>query len=100
MTGRSVAAVADLLHRLQHWHRQWLKAFEGFADDFSENIGVYKTLFDSNDAHSEDLSPTFQEKLTRFQRLCVLRCIRTDKVTLGIQDFICNEMGPRSLYAQ
>ena len=70
-----------------------LKAFEGFADDFSENIGVYKTLFDSNDAHSEDLSPTFQEKLTRFQRLCVLRCIRTDKVTLGIQDFISNEMG-------
>ena len=70
-----------------------LPNFEGFADDFEANIGVYKTLFDSNDAHREDFSPVFQEKLTSFQRLCVLRCIRADKVGLAIQDFIAKEMG-------
>lgn len=70
-----------------------LPNFEGFADDFKDNIGVYKTLFDSNDAHREELSPSFEEKLSNFQRLCVLRCIRADKVVLAIQDFISKEMG-------
>ena len=70
-----------------------LPNFEGFADDFVANIGVYKTLFDSNDAHRQEFSPMFQEKLSPFQRLCVLKCIRADKVVLAIQDFISKEMG-------
>ena len=72
-----------------------LPNFDGFAKDFTQNTKVYKELFDANNAHEMPISPAYQEKLTSFQKLCALRCLRADKLLLGIQNFISEKLGPK-----
>ena len=65
-----------------------LKAFEGFADHFAGHTAHYQALFESQDAHAHALAAPFDARLSVFQKLCVLRCIRPDKVMLGVQVYI------------
>jgi hypothetical protein len=53
-----------------------LDAFHGFATDFITGIAHYKALVDSPRAEEGALDEYWQRKLTSFQRLCVLRCLR------------------------
>lgn len=72
-----------------------LPEYHGFAGHFVSNIGHYKELFDSNDAHEVPLAEPWHAKLTSFQRLLVLRCLRPDKVIMGVQAFVTEHMGQR-----
>lgn len=72
-----------------------LEKFAGLADHVASNIEHYKTIFDSNDAHEEKLAPPWQERLTGFQKLLFLRCLRPDKVVMGIQNFVKEQVGAR-----
>ncbi len=42
----------------------------------------YKVIFDSNDAHEFQLPGDWESRLSSFQKLLFLRCLRPDKVTL------------------
>ena len=68
--------------------------FDGFGQDFAMNIDLYKNLFEANDAHKQPFSEKYKD-LSSFQRLCVLRCLRADKLLLGVQDFISSEIGAK-----
>ena len=70
------------------------KNFDGFAQDFAMNIDLYKNLFEASDAHKQPFSEKYKD-LSSFQRLCVLRCLRADKLLLGVQDFISSEIGAK-----
>lgn len=52
-------------------------------------------IFDSNEAHELPLAEPFESKLTTFQKLLFLRCIRPDKVMMAIQAFVVEHMGVR-----
>jgi hypothetical protein len=37
----------------------------------------------------------YDSSLTEFEKLCVLRCLRTDRVTVGITRYVISVMGER-----
>jgi hypothetical protein len=46
-------------------------------------------------AHTMPLAEPFESRLTRFQKLLVLRCLRPDRVLAGVQDFVAVQLGSR-----
>lgn len=70
-----------------------LPAFVGLDQNVVDNVSVYKAMFESATPHQEPIVKEWQDKLTRFQKLLVLRCIRPDRITTGIQEFVAAELG-------
>ena len=60
-----------------------------------DNIAHYKGIFDAHDAHARPLAGDWEAKLTPFARLCVLRCLRPDKVVDGMREFVGGLLGER-----
>eukprot|EP00878_Enallax_costatus_P015185 GHUV01015897.1.p1 GENE.GHUV01015897.1~~GHUV01015897.1.p1 ORF type:complete len:755 (+),score=209.16 GHUV01015897.1:720-2984(+) len=44
-------------------------------------------------AHAMPLAEPFENRLTRFQKLLVLRCLRPDRVLAGVQEFVAIQLG-------
>ncbi|NXL44771.1 DYH1 protein, partial [Podilymbus podiceps] len=65
-----------------------LKNFSGFADDFAANLAAFRAIFDSSKPHREPLPGKWEAELDAFQKLLVLRCLRADKITNAMQDFV------------
>ena len=72
-----------------------LPAFAGFEDHFIAHVPHYKAMFDSNDTQDMPLAAPWDEKLASFQKLLFLRCLRPDKVIMGVQRFIAEQVGNR-----
>lgn len=62
-----------------------IPAFDGIQDDFMENTFEFKEIYDSSSPQSAPLPGKWNTKLSTFQKLLILRCVRPDKVVLGIQ---------------
>uniref|UniRef100_A0A8B9L8A4 Dynein, axonemal, heavy chain 1 n=1 Tax=Astyanax mexicanus TaxID=7994 RepID=A0A8B9L8A4_ASTMX len=77
-----------------------LPNFRGLADTFSEHELQYKAIFDSSHPHREPLPGEWCSKLDNFQRLLVLRCLRVDHLTHGLQDFVSAQLGQRFIEPQ
>ena len=72
-----------------------LPAFQGLTADFASNVPAWEAVFDSAEAHSHRLPAPWNEKLNAMQKMCVLRCIRPDKMALAIQEFVAANFGRR-----
>ena len=72
-----------------------LPAFVGLAADVCANPAGFKEVFDAADAHTHPLpAPWGGDRLSPLQRMCVLRCLRPDKVMLAVQEFVKRRLGP------
>ena len=71
--------------------------FEGFASDFKNHLQAWRSYFDCVEPHLQRLPDTWDTSLNSFQKLCVLRCLRVDKVTDGVMAYVIEKMGQRSL---
>jgi dynein heavy chain len=62
-----------------------LKQFAGppmsLADAFKAEQADWKALYDSSEAHDHPLPKQWEGKVSPFDKLMVLRCIRPDKVS-------------------
>jgi len=72
-----------------------LPAFSGLREDFACFEAKFKEIYDSADAHQVPLPARWGEQLNNFQRMCILRCLRADKISLAVQDFVIEKMGDR-----
>jgi dynein heavy chain len=70
-----------------------LPAYAGLDVHFEGDVAAWKVLYDRPDAQNEPLPAPWHDRLRPFERLCVLRCIRPDKVVLAIQDFVVGKLG-------
>jgi dynein heavy chain len=70
-----------------------LPAFSGFDESFTENLSKWKELFDMPDASMANFPGGWQEKLTLFQRLLVLRAVRPDSIPGAVQELILQRLG-------
>ncbi|KAH9163072.1 hypothetical protein LEN26_000647, partial [Aphanomyces euteiches] len=70
-----------------------LRTFEGFAASFAMHKDVYRAMFDSNEPHMVILPGGWHDRLDVFQRLCVLRSLRPDKMMQGIQNLVIEMLG-------
>ncbi|XP_063674391.1 dynein axonemal heavy chain 1-like isoform X3 [Bolinopsis microptera] len=76
-----------------------LGAFVGIADTFKEYEVAFRAYFDSPEPERAPL-PGKWEQLTNFQKLLILKCIRPDKFTNAMQDFIANSLGEQFIEPQ
>ncbi|KAG8459526.1 hypothetical protein KFE25_012861 [Diacronema lutheri] len=72
-----------------------LPAFVGLAESFAAAVPAWKAFFDDNDAHRASLPAPWDDKLSSFQKLLVVRCVRGDKLVQGFQDFVAEQIGQR-----
>ncbi|KAJ3297193.1 Dynein heavy chain 3, axonemal [Borealophlyctis nickersoniae] len=72
-----------------------LPAFKGFSKDFRESISTWKDIYDSTEPQKEALSSGWDQRLSAFQKLLVLRIIRPDKLVPGIMEFVRTRMGQK-----
>ena len=61
------------------------------------NTVDWRRVFDSNEPHKMPFPAPFtgDDNITPLQRLCVIRCLRRDKMELAIQDFIVKHLDRR-----
>ncbi|XP_077969677.1 dynein axonemal heavy chain 1-like isoform X2 [Styela clava] len=77
-----------------------LPKFSEFAKDFQNHIDGFRNIFDSVEPHREPLPGKWQEDLDDFQKIIVLRCLRADKVTNAMQDYVAKYLGQRFIEPQ
>uniref|UniRef100_A0A669QRL3 Dynein axonemal heavy chain 1 n=1 Tax=Phasianus colchicus TaxID=9054 RepID=A0A669QRL3_PHACC len=70
-----------------------LKNFSGFANDFAASLSAFRAIFDSHEPQREPLPGKWDAELDAFQKLLVLRCLRGDKITNAMQDFVALNLG-------
>lgn len=70
-----------------------LEGLSGFMESFKSRLKEWKRWFESSEPQEKALPGDWESKLTPFQKLIVLRCIRVDKLSLGISNFVSNELG-------
>lgn len=61
--------------------------------------GEWKRIFDSSAPHREVLPTPYNEILNAFQKILVIKAIRSDKVIPCIQDFVSETMGEKFIVA-
>ncbi|XP_018409373.1 PREDICTED: dynein heavy chain 3, axonemal-like [Nanorana parkeri] len=71
-----------------------LPIFGGLDDHFYSNIRQWKSIYDSSQPNEMELPNPWEDLLTDFQKLLVLRCVRPDKIISAVQQFVTNKMGP------
>ncbi|XP_075795609.1 dynein axonemal heavy chain 1 isoform X2 [Pelodiscus sinensis] len=77
-----------------------LRNFSSFADDFVDNVEGFRAIFDSAEPHREPLPGKWDSQLDSFQKLLPLRCLRGDKVTNAMQDFVALNLDQRFIEPQ
>jgi len=71
-----------------------LPSFNGFVESFISAIDKFKVFFNHPHPHRERVPEMWEEKLSLFQKLVLLKCLRPDKVLEGISDFVTANLGP------
>ncbi|XP_068702145.1 dynein axonemal heavy chain 3-like [Montipora foliosa] len=71
-----------------------LPSFQGILNHFTEHLVEWKAFYDSTSPQTEPLPDPWEDELNKLQHLIILRCLRPDKVTLGVRDFITFYMSP------
>ncbi|XP_038950112.1 dynein axonemal heavy chain 1 isoform X1 [Rattus norvegicus] len=108
LSGGSIQTMSE--NPAPHWlsDRAWrdilalsnLPAFSTFSTDFVQHLPKFQAIFDSAEPHREPLPGIWNTYLDEFQKLLILRCLRGDKVTNAMQDFVANHLEPRFIEPQ
>ena len=70
-----------------------LKGFKKFRKSFEENLSEWKRYYDDREPHSAILPHPWNDELTDFQKMVVLRCLRPDKVIPLVINFVKLKLG-------
>ncbi|KAJ3012302.1 Dynein heavy chain 7, axonemal [Thoreauomyces humboldtii] len=70
-----------------------LPGFPGLDTEFAGSIAEWKRMFESPTPQSLALPGKWKDTLTAFQKLCVLRTLRPDKMIAAMTLFIIEKMG-------
>ncbi|KAM4746905.1 dynein axonemal heavy chain 3-like [Rhinophrynus dorsalis] len=72
-----------------------LPLFTGLDDHFCSNLIEWKHIYDSPNPNEMELPDPWEDLLTSFQKLLIIRCIRPDKVIPAVQQYIADKMGSK-----
>lgn len=73
---------------------------QGILASFQARASVWKHISASARPHTEQLPGEWNEKLSTYQRLLVLRTLRPDKLVPGIVDYVIEVMGKQYVEPQ
>ena len=72
-----------------------LEAFKGLAEDVKKRILEWREIYDCGEPHTAELPGGWSVKTNSFQKLCILRAIRADKVPDGVLNYVIEQMATR-----
>eukprot|EP00494_Astrolonche_serrata_P033121 UN33390 len=70
-----------------------LEVFKDLLDSFLQNGGNWKAWFQEEKPEKARLPGDWDNTLNQFQKMCILRSLRPDRVVFGIRDYICTNLG-------
>eukprot|EP00116_Pleurobrachia_bachei_P000103 sb/3460365/ len=70
-----------------------LDGFGGFRKSFQANLPDWKRYYDAKEPQKIKLPEPWHSKLSDFQKMTCLRCIRPDKVVQAITNFVEEKLG-------
>merc|ERR550532_1824265 len=70
-----------------------LEAFRDLVESFSQSARQWKEWFQEERPEKCRLPGDWDNRLDQFQKMCVLRCLRPDRVVFNIRDFISSNLG-------
>ncbi|KAM9385734.1 dynein axonemal heavy chain 7 [Pholidichthys leucotaenia] len=70
-----------------------MESFKGLHRGMNEHRNDWKQVYDSPNPHQSPFPKKWQEKLSQFQKMLVIRCLRPDKIVPMVQEFVCNSLG-------
>ena len=68
-----------------------LEYFATFRIHFTEHLNEWKKIYDSVEPQNVTYPSPWNTKLTTFQKMLILRCIRSDKIIPAVQNFVTCE---------
>jgi len=82
-----------------------LGSFEGegkewcceLVDDVCSNPGLWKAWYDLDAPEVTPFPMGYTDKISPFQKMCLLRCFRVDRISLAIQEYVVVKMGKKYL---
>lgn len=72
-----------------------VKAFKKFRKNFQGNLQGWKKYYDDREPHKATLPAPWDQKLSDFQKMIVLRCLRPDKVIPLVIEFVKLKLGEK-----
>jgi dynein heavy chain len=72
-----------------------LKQYDSIAENFGKSEKDWLNYFEDDQTHKATVPSGLNDKLNEFEKMCVLRCLRPDKMTDAIQGFVASELGHR-----
>ncbi|OXB64089.1 hypothetical protein ASZ78_002019 [Callipepla squamata] len=69
--------------------------FESLPDDVEKNPDVWKNWYDTDALEQMPFPMQYQNSLTNFQKLLLLRCFRVDRVYRAVTDYVARTMGEK-----
>lgn len=74
-------------------HLQQLPVLGGFVESLAANMGAWKDFYDVTNPELETIPDPWETKISRFEKLIVMRAFRPDKLAAAIREYVRNEMG-------
>ncbi|XP_060067000.1 dynein axonemal heavy chain 7-like [Ylistrum balloti] len=72
-----------------------LEHFKGIRQKFLTQKDQWREMYDSLEPQNAKMAGDWEEKLQKFQKMLVLRCLRPDKVVPAVQDFVAEKIGKK-----
>ncbi|KAM8856216.1 dynein axonemal heavy chain 7 [Spinachia spinachia] len=70
-----------------------MEHFKGLLQDMAGLRDEWKTVYDSPNPHESPFPREWQKKLSQFQKMLIIRCLRPDKVIPMVQKFVSDSLG-------
>jgi dynein heavy chain len=70
-----------------------LDTFTGFDTSFINDLKHYRGVWDSSEPHKQALPEPWESKLDQFQKLLILKCLRPDKMSSALADYVTRRLG-------
>ncbi|XP_021099628.1 dynein heavy chain 12, axonemal [Heterocephalus glaber] len=70
-------------------------AFKGFRKHFCEYIYEWREIYDSKEPHNAKFPAPMDKKLNELQKIIILRCLRPDKITPAITNYVTDKLGKK-----
>ncbi|XP_053734095.1 dynein axonemal heavy chain 7 isoform X1 [Synchiropus splendidus] len=70
-----------------------MENFKGMRRDMARLRNEWKKVYESPTPHQSEFPEDWQDKLTYFQKMLVIRCLRPDKIIPMVQEFVSESLG-------
>ncbi|PNI80083.1 LOW QUALITY PROTEIN: DNAH12 isoform 4 [Pan troglodytes] len=70
-------------------------AFRGLRQHFCEHIYEWREIYDSKEPHNAKFPAPMDKNLNELQKIIILRCLRPDKITPAITNYVTDKLGKK-----